>query len=76
LTDTDVGLSASIHLYARFGVDTPVDLNGRQFVDSAYVGAHTIRVEGGTAYVPERSGLGVDVDEEKVARLRRRMEDD
>jgi len=45
-------------------------------VDSAYVGAHTIRVEGGTAYVPERSGLGVDVDEEKVARLRRRMEDD
>ncbi len=47
-----------------------------RFVDSAYVGAHTIRVEGGTAYVPERSGLGVDVDEEKVARLRRRMEDD
>jgi muconate cycloisomerase len=76
LTDTDVGLSASIQLYARFGVDTPVDLNGRQFVDSAYVGAQTVRVEGGTAYVPESPGLGVDVDEEKVSRFRRRMEDE
>lgn len=75
LTETDIGLSASVQLYARFGVDTPVDLNGRQFVDSAYVGAHTIRIEGGTAYVPDRPGLGVDVDEERVAHHRRRMED-
>ncbi|GIW09500.1 MAG: mandelate racemase [Dehalococcoidia bacterium] len=71
LTDSDVGLAASLHLYARFGIDTPVDLNGRQFVESCYVGAQTVRVEGGTAYVPEGPGLGVEVDEEKVAFYRR-----
>jgi muconate cycloisomerase len=45
-------------------------LNGRQFVDSAYMGAQTIRVEGGSAYVPERPGLGVDVDEVKMTGFR------
>ncbi len=36
LTDSDVGLAASVHLFAAFGIDTPVDLNGRQFIESAY----------------------------------------
>jgi muconate cycloisomerase len=76
LTETDIGLSASVHLYARFGLDTPADLNGRQFVDSAYVGAETAQVDGGRVQVPERPGLGIDVDEEKLARYRRRMEDE
>jgi muconate cycloisomerase len=76
LTESDIGLSANVQLYARFGIDTPVDLNGRQFIESSYVGAHTIRVEGGTAFVPDRPGLGIDVDEDKVARYHRRMEDE
>lgn len=76
LSETDLGLSAGVHLYARFGVDTPVDLNGRQFVESAYVGAETIRVEGGIAHLPVGPGLGIEVDEEKVARYRRAMEGD
>lgn len=70
LTDSDLGLAASIHLFAAFGIDTPVDLNGRQFLDSAYVGETTVRVEDGHAWVPTGPGLGVDVDEQAVDQLR------
>ncbi|MFI0354794.1 mandelate racemase/muconate lactonizing enzyme family protein [Actinomadura sp. 9N407] len=68
LTDSDVGLAASLHLFAAYGIDTPVDLNGRQFVESPYA-ISTVRVEGGTAYVPESPGLGVEVDEAVVRSL-------
>jgi muconate cycloisomerase len=63
LTDSDVGLAASLHLFAAFGIDTPVDLNGRQFIDSAYAGT-TIHVAAGEAHVPDRPGLGIEVDED------------
>ncbi|MBK1789515.1 mandelate racemase, partial [Prauserella sp. ASG 168] len=45
LTDSDLGLASSLHLFAAFGIDTPVDLNGRQFVDSVY--ASGVEVKGG-----------------------------
>lgn len=69
LTDSDLGLAASVHLFAAFGIDTPVDLNGRQFVDSSYVGGDTVRVEKGEAWVPRGAGLGVEVDESAVREL-------
>ncbi|MGV9304332.1 MULTISPECIES: mandelate racemase/muconate lactonizing enzyme family protein [unclassified Nonomuraea] len=69
LTDTDLGFAASLHLFAAFGVDTPVDLNGRQFVHSAYVGGSTVEVVDGTALVPSGPGLGVEVDEDAVRAL-------
>ncbi|MGI5155193.1 mandelate racemase/muconate lactonizing enzyme family protein [Microbispora sp. CA-102843] len=69
LTDTDLGFAASLHLFAAFGVDTPVDLNGRQFVRSAYVGGSTVEVADGTALVPAGPGLGVEVDEDAVRAL-------
>ncbi|MFF4772640.1 mandelate racemase/muconate lactonizing enzyme family protein [Microtetraspora fusca] len=69
LTDTDLGFAASLHLFAAFGVDTPVDLNGRQFVHSAYVGDGTVEVVDGTALVPTGPGLGVEVDEDAVRSL-------
>ncbi len=65
LTDSDVGLAASLHLFAAFGIDTPVDLNGRQFISSAYAGA-TVRVTSGRAELPDRAGLGVEVDEMRL----------
>jgi muconate cycloisomerase len=68
LTDSDLGLAASLHLFAAHGIGTPVDLNGRQFVESPYA-TSTVRVEGGTAYVPETPGLGVEVDESIVRSL-------
>ncbi|GII23452.1 mandelate racemase/muconate lactonizing enzyme family protein [Planosporangium mesophilum] len=66
LTDSDLGLAASLHLFAAYGIDTPVDLNGRQFVDSAYATGATVEVNGGVARVPTGPGLGVDVDESVV----------
>jgi muconate cycloisomerase len=65
LTESDIGLAASLHLFATFGISTPVDLNGRQFVESSYA-QNTITVTDGVAVVPDRPGLGVDVDEEWV----------
>lgn len=69
LTDSDLGFAASLHLFAAFGVDTPVDLNGRQFIRSPYVGGTTVEVSGGTAAVPKGPGLGVEVDEDAVRAL-------
>ena len=68
LTDSDLGLAASLHLFAAFGIDTPVDLNGRQFIESPYAGP-TVRIQGGVAQVPSGPGLGVEVDEKVVREL-------
>ncbi|GED89588.1 mandelate racemase/muconate lactonizing enzyme family protein [Streptomyces sp. 6-11-2] len=68
LTDSDVGLAASLHLFAAYGLDTPVDLNGRQFVESPYAGP-TVTIENGTARVPDGPGLGVEVDDTAVRKL-------
>ncbi len=65
LTESDIGLAASLHLFAAFGIDTPVDLNGRQFIESPYA-RKTVIVEDGYARIPDTPGLGVDVDEEWV----------
>ena len=69
LTESDIGLAASLHLFAAFGIDTPVDLNGRQFLESPYVASRTVLVEGGQAHVPDGPGLGVEVDEDLVRHL-------
>ena len=63
LTESDVGLAASLHLFAAFGIDTPVDLNGRQFIESPYAKA-TVTVSAGEALIGNAPGLGVDIDEE------------
>lgn len=68
LTDSDVGLAASLHLFSAFGVTGPVDLNGRQFVASPYA-ADTVSVADGWARVPTGPGLGVEVDEAVVRAL-------
>jgi muconate cycloisomerase len=69
LTESDIGLAASLHLFAASGITFPVDLNGRQFVESPYVGSTTVVVEGGRARLPDGPGLGIDVDEQTVRRL-------
>lgn len=68
LTDSDLGLAASLHLFSAFGISGPVDLNGRQFIDSPYA-SHTVTVRDGLAEVPSGPGLGVEVDEAEVRRL-------
>jgi muconate cycloisomerase len=66
LTESDVGLAAALHLFSAFGIDTPVDLNGRQFIESPYATGATVAIEAGVAQVPSGPGLGVEVDEEYV----------
>lgn len=68
LTDSDLGLAASLHLFSAFGISGPVDLNGRQFIESPYV-TTTVTVRDGVAHVPTAPGLGVEVDEAEVHRL-------
>ncbi|MEV6240447.1 mandelate racemase/muconate lactonizing enzyme family protein [Lentzea sp. NPDC051838] len=67
LTDSDVGLAASLHLFAAHGIGGPADLNGRQFISSPYADGITVR--GGMARVPSGPGLGVEVDEKTVKEL-------
>ncbi|ADJ46836.1 mandelate racemase/muconate lactonizing enzyme [Amycolatopsis mediterranei S699] len=69
LTDSDLGLAASLHLFAAHGIDTPVDLNGRQFIGSVYTTGTTVVVSDGVAQVPTGPGLGVEVDEAAVREL-------
>ncbi|KJK44252.1 mandelate racemase [Lentzea aerocolonigenes] len=67
LTDSDVGLAASLHLFAAHGISGPADLNGRQFISSPYAGG--ITVKNGMAQVPDGPGLGIEVDEKVVQEL-------
>jgi muconate cycloisomerase len=69
LTDSDLGLAASLHLFSAFGITGPVDLNGRQFIASPYVSGDSVRITEGVAAVPDGPGLGVDVDETVVRKL-------
>ncbi|MET8912023.1 enolase C-terminal domain-like protein [Micromonospora sp. NPDC004551] len=69
LTDSDLGLAASLHLFAAYGIDTPVDLNGRQFLTSSYAIGATVEIKEGVAQVPTGPGLGVEVDESMVREL-------
>lgn len=65
LCETDLGLVASLHLFAAAGVAVPVDLNGRQFVESPF--AQGLEVgPGGRARVPDGPGLGIEIDGEWI----------
>lgn len=69
LADSDLGFAASLHLFAAYDIGTPVDLAGRQFVESPYSTGRTVAVVDGAAEVPTGPGLGVDVDEQAVRSL-------
>nr|WP_281274073.1 enolase C-terminal domain-like protein [Sphaerisporangium album] len=69
LTDSDLGLAASLHLFAAYGITGPVDLNGRQFIGSPYASGPTVKIATGVAQVPTGPGLGVEVDETVVRDL-------
>ncbi len=71
LTDPDISLAATLGLYGAFELKAPAALNGPQFL-SAHVLKKPLRIENGTAYVPEGPGLGIEVDEKKVVELMKR----
>ena len=68
LQDAPIGFAASVHLFAAYGMTDPVDLNGPQFIADDYLAA-PFPVERMTALVPSAPGLGIAIDEAKLARF-------
>ncbi|MDP6875935.1 MAG: enolase C-terminal domain-like protein [Alphaproteobacteria bacterium] len=68
LMDAPIGFATAVHLYAAYGIETPVDLNGPQHIAEDYSAA-PFPMEGQTALVPQGPGLGIEVDEDKLAKF-------
>ncbi len=68
LTDPDISLAASLILYGAYGLDRPAALNGPQFLGASVL-AEPFTVSGGRIPIPKGPGLGITVDEDKVAAL-------
>ena len=62
LTDPDLSLAASLHLFAAAGLSRPAALNGPQFLDGRGATDSRLRAVGAHLKVPEGSGLGIEVD--------------
>ena len=57
-----------MQIYAAYGLQYPAALNGPQFL-GAGIASKGVVVDGGTAYVPDGPGLGVEIDEAKLREL-------
>ncbi len=75
LTDPDVSLAATLQLYGAFGLKEPAALNGPQFLTESLL-KQPLEVVDGAMTPPSGPGLGVEVDEEKLAILVRRSRAD
>jgi muconate cycloisomerase len=68
LTDGALAFAANVALAAAFAVARPCALNGPQLLGADV--ASVLPRDGDTVRAPEGPGLGVEVDEERVARYR------
>ena len=68
MTESGVGFTASIHLYSTLNIVVPVDTNGPQFLKDLLV--KDLEIKGAEAKVPDKPGLGITVDEEKIEQYR------
>ena len=68
LTDPDISLAASLILYGAFGLKYPAALNGPQFLGTSLIKEPFVPREG-RVRIPKGPGLGIDVDEAKLAEL-------
>lgn len=64
LTDCGVGFAAALHLFSLLDLALPAELNGPELLADLYV--EGLRITDAIAEVPNRPGLGVDVDEERI----------
>ncbi|MBL6958677.1 MAG: hypothetical protein ISR52_06835 [Rhodospirillales bacterium] len=69
LMDAPIGFAAAVHVFAAYGIDYPTDLNGPQHLSDDYL-AEPYPMDGQSAMVPEGPGLGITIDEDKVAALK------
>jgi L-alanine-DL-glutamate epimerase-like enolase superfamily enzyme len=63
LTDPDISMIASLHLFAWAGIDKPCALNGPQYLANTLV-TSGIHRDGDTIDVPKSAGLGIELDAE------------
>lgn len=68
LSDPDLSLAASLLLYGAYGLPFPAALNGPQFLAGSLL-RRPLEVRAGEIAVPLGPGLGVEVDEQKIATL-------
>lgn len=68
LTDPDLSLAASLHLFASGGLTYPAALNGPQFLNGSILRKPLIPI-GDQLAVPIGPGLGVEVDEDRLREL-------
>ena len=68
MTESGVGLAASIHLFSTLRLIAPVDTNGPQFLEDLIVSG--LEISGARVRVPDKPGLGVKVEEDKLERYR------
>jgi muconate cycloisomerase len=61
LTDPDLSLAASVHLFAAAGLKRPAALNGPQFLEGRGVTDARLRAVGDSIKVPTAPGLGIEV---------------
>ncbi|MBZ0214833.1 MAG: muconate cycloisomerase [Nitrospirae bacterium] len=68
LTESSIGLAAALHVYSTIDLRLPPQLNGPQYLETLV--AEGLVVENGTAIgVPNKPGLGLEVDEETIRSL-------
>lgn len=70
LTDPDFALAACLLLFGAYGLEVPAALNAPQFLAESIL-HEPIKVVGDQARIPSGHGLGVTLDEAKLASLDR-----
>jgi L-alanine-DL-glutamate epimerase-like enolase superfamily enzyme len=69
LTDPELSLAASIHLFAWAGLDLPAALNGPQYLAGRGTEDAAFRAERDRVRLPQGPGLGVAVSEAGIRSL-------
>lgn len=64
LTDCGIGFAAALHLFSGVDLALPAELNGPELLAELYVDG--LEFTDGCAVVPDRPGLGIDVDEDRL----------
>jgi muconate cycloisomerase len=69
LTDPELSLAASIHLFAWAGLELPAALNGPQYLAGRGTTDATFRARADRIRVPDAPGLGIVPDADAIASL-------
>ncbi len=70
LTDPDISLAASLVLFGAYDLKYPAALNGPQFLAEQSILKCPLHPVEDRLAVPDGPGLGIEIDEEKLMRLR------